>query len=281
MERLKNIQLPSKIVILKWILVIGVVTTLSTFMIVYSLTFGNIKTVIAITSIFLTLLLEITFLQFVKGIIMALFELCTKKTSHFDGKEIPKLKEKKFDKLTKIKKKCELLKIRILKEKLDFIKEKELNDSRFRDLISELFRFSLYLVILLTIVLGSRDFTAFYSTRNVRNLFEEPKFHSIPIKAVRNDQELISYLNNSFLTIIHSNGNGWLPEKFMKIIGVPRLRQLRVTSQFSSDRVWYPEYSSQDQDNADYNAMWMKLADFKWKKQFWRTLSPFIYQSGR
>lgn len=281
MKRLKNIKLPSKTVILKWIIVFVVITILSTIIIVYSQTFSKMKTIIAITSILLTLILELTVLQFLKGLIKSLYELWRKKTSHFDFKEYPKFKETNLNNLSKIKQKCDELKIRICLEKLDFIKEKEICDSHFRELISELFRFSFYLVILLTIVLGSRDFTAFYSTRNVRNLFEESKFYSFSMRGVNNDQDFISYLNDSFLPIIHLNEMGWLPEKFMKIIGVPRLRQLRVTSQYNSEGVWYPEYSSQYQDYSNYNTMWRGEVDFKWKKQFWRTLSPFTYQSGK
>lgn len=280
MERLKNIELPSLTVITKWIVVIAIITTLSTIIIIYSQTFGKMKTLIAITSILLSLMMELTILQLLKGIIKSLYELYTKKTSHFNFKEIPKFKEINLNKLSKIKEKCDELKIRILQEKVDFMKEKELSDSRFRELVSELFRFSFYLVILLVIVLGSRDFTAFYSTKNVRSIFEETKFNSFQMGSIHNDQDFLFYLNSTFLPIIHLNEMGWLPEKFMKIIGVPRLRQLRVTSQFNSEGVYYPEYSSQNQDMADYNTMWRADVDFKWKKQFWRTLLPFSYQSG-
>lgn len=85
-------------------------------------------------------------------------------------------------------------------------RENEKSCIYYRELLSDLFMFSIYLAILLLIVLGTRDRMVFYSDRLARDFLVNGKYVTSPEAEVQDEQGLISYLRNVLVPTLHSGG---------------------------------------------------------------------------
>lgn len=77
----------------------------------------------------------------------------------------------------------------------------------YRELMSDMFMFTVYLTILMLIVLGSRDGLVFYSDNLARDYLVNGKYVTAPPGTeVQDEQGLISYLQNVLLPTVHAGG---------------------------------------------------------------------------
>lgn len=168
---------------------------------------------------------------------------------------------------------------------------------RHRDTLADLYMFATYLSILILIVLGSRDFLCYYSSREVHNQLFNARYQGTPIENVLTQREFLAYLNNSLLLTLHNgvapngkplkNAPGWLSGKSIKLIGVFRMRQHRVVSSLCP-RKWripnrtecYEEFRKSSADRRNYDPGWKPYSNFL-IQEFPRTLGPWIYQDWR
>lgn len=77
----------------------------------------------------------------------------------------------------------------------------------YRELMSDMFMFSVYLAILLLIVLGTRDGLVFYSDNLARDYLVYGKYVTSPEKEVQDEQGFLSYLQNVLVPTLHSGGS--------------------------------------------------------------------------
>lgn len=91
----------------------------------------------------------------------------------------------------------------------------------YRELMSDLFMFSVYLTILLLIVLGTRDRMVFYSDSLARDYLVNGKYVTSPGTEVQDEQGLITYLQNVLVPTLHSGETMLNPylNLFKKFIG--------------------------------------------------------------
>lgn len=73
----------------------------------------------------------------------------------------------------------------------------------YRDLTSDLFVFSLYLLTLLLVVLGSRDSMAFYSNRMTHAYAVQSKYVRGPLKPIIGDHDFHKYLSSVLVPTLH------------------------------------------------------------------------------
>lgn len=74
----------------------------------------------------------------------------------------------------------------------------------YRELMSDMFMFSVYLAILLLIVLGTRDGMVFYSDSLARDYLVNGKYVTSPDTDVQDEPGLLSYLQNVLVPTLHS-----------------------------------------------------------------------------
>lgn len=77
----------------------------------------------------------------------------------------------------------------------------------YRELMSDMFMFSVYLAILLLIVLGTRDSMVFYSDSLARDYLVNGKYVESPETEVNDEQGLLWYLQNVLVPTLHSGGH--------------------------------------------------------------------------
>lgn len=77
----------------------------------------------------------------------------------------------------------------------------------YRELSGDLFMFSMYMVTLLLVVLGSRDDRSIQSSRYAREHLVEGRYVRYPVNNISDDQAMFAYLRNVLLPTMHDGKN--------------------------------------------------------------------------
>ncbi|KAJ6636349.1 NADH dehydrogenase (ubiquinone) 23 kDa subunit [Pseudolycoriella hygida] len=160
---------------------------------------------------------------------------------------------------------------------------------RYADLMSNLLIFSFYLIALTLIVLSSRDSFAFYSTRVSMRQFESHRYFNNQSREPINVELFFEYLEHDFLPTIHTatshnESNGWLSDSHVKILGVARLRQQRVTKTPCKQHRIYPASCvpmllETTEDRENHGVAWKNQSNKNWGEKYWRIVQPWCYQN--
>lgn len=175
----------------------------------------------------------------------------------------------------------------ILRKKLskEFEKEK---------LLSELLLVAFFLFTLSILVLSIYHPLSFFSSENIKNRLVEDKFSVMSMSGVISDVDLKLYLENTFLETIHNgkdeqgkrikDGNGWVSEGFVRMLGVPRLRQLRVemTSCGYEDCIknCVGDFSESSQESRHFSVGWKMKRPEKYQEMYNRVQDPWKFSSS-
>ncbi|XP_043193604.1 polycystic kidney disease protein 1-like 2 isoform X2 [Amphibalanus amphitrite] len=129
------------------------------------------------------------------------------------------------------------------KRKLRKMRAKKMKDLLTHEAIRDIATFLAYIACLLVIIHGNKDPNAFYSTMTARNLFVEGGAvagddDAVTLEDAKELGNVIHYLNTTLIRSLHKaeeyNGklavrNGMTRQDGLYLIGVARLRQVRVT----------------------------------------------------
>lgn len=191
------------------IILLGLVLTL-----LYGHTFGYFKSILWLTAFFVSVATTLLIVEPLKQLGFSLYlTMCTKGT-HFDidvnrksGCSKIKTYREAFKRYTQIivgSATCwndQKTNPQALDVKHVALTEKYL--IYYRDLTSDLFVFSLYLLTLLLVVLGSRDSIAFYSNKLTASFALNSKYVRGPLKPIIGDQDFHDYLSNVLVPTLH------------------------------------------------------------------------------
>ena len=157
--------------------------------------------------------------------------------------------------------------------------------------------FIVYLLLLTILVLSSRDKFSFYSTKHMEDHLIYKTNEGSTFETLMTTQDVKDWLQSSIINIIHNQtydshqkeGNGWLSDGYSRMLGVPRIRQMRVKDGFcrtpSEMKILVEkciaEYTQDTKDVLDYSVGWKQKVrkDVKVDSEYWRVIEPWKYQS--
>ncbi|KAB0796536.1 hypothetical protein PPYR_10597 [Photinus pyralis] len=148
-------------------------------------------------------------------------------------------------------------------------REVEMERYRLATLLQDLFMFIVYIVLLYLVVLANRDTRIVYGNESIKNLMVSEDFEDI-----KEIDDIYEYVNESLIPTLHStrwygawttNEPGLMADFNTKILGVARLRQVRVSedcifsSHFQAELLCLPEYAQGHNDVLGYAEYWEPL----------------------
>ncbi|XP_076348301.1 uncharacterized protein LOC143245933 [Tachypleus tridentatus] len=164
-------------------------------------------------------------------------------------------------------------------------------------LIKEVSVYVLFAVATFIAVHGHRSPLAYYGTKTAKDVFVRGHYtHSMPLKNVRNFKDVITFINHTLIPSLHMdhrynkdniNSLGFTVDCVSKLVGVPRLRQLRVKPVLHSGNSdvedvlgkYSLSYSWNNEDTTDYLIGWKTARN---TNEIERTaVNPWIWQSSK
>lgn len=175
-------------------------------------------------------------------------------------------------------------------EERERIHNKLHKERRMENLLSEMILFVALLATLTLLSVQGQRGLAFHSSRQIENYLVNGKSAYFPLSNVINDKDLQKHFEDVFLPAIHNgtdakdqriiDGNGWLDGKVVRMLGVPRLRQLRSQYFPCNRRTCVHEFTKATQETRNFGVRWKDEKPFRYEKKFWRIVDPWKFQSG-
>lgn len=286
-----------------WILVVLVTAFSLFFTLSIGNSFGTVKSFVWMSAVLLTLNLLLFFFEPLKVFLKTLYNTYVKK----DNPQSYQLKTefcKDLDKteFEKLKKYCTYLNYMLRNSYYEPMTEKEQNKIRKRvleedeliKLLFDLILYILFLILLGIIVFSSRDKFNYYSSRHIEDQLINGKFTKYSLDNIVSDRDVQLYLNYILIPTLHNfkdhsdkisdDGNGWLDGKTVRMLGISRLRQLRICEEncttLYGDQLCYPEYTAGQSDDRDFNVGWKSKLDSTYDKKYWRLTDPWKYRNS-
>ncbi|XP_023221750.1 uncharacterized protein LOC111623410 [Centruroides sculpturatus] len=244
-----------------WFITLATSLIYTYFILLYGLTYGYERSMRWLASIFTSLIGSILVLQPGKAIIFAAF------IAYFLAKKSKQLKINRRKKISKIDIPCgisqkELHHYRYLKNK----------ESIILSILSDSFLFICFTIAIQTLAHHNRSHMAYFSNIATKHTFIKGAYGGIPLTDVTSLQLLKKYLNTTLINGIHKekwyNGekmeNGYIADGFTLLIGVARLRQVRVKYSHCSEQIiplksyCFLQYSLSSEDNRNYRPSWIR-----------------------
>lgn len=281
-----------------WILVILVTATSLFFTLSIGHSFEIIKSCVWMSAVLLTLTQFLLFYKPLKVFIKSLFNTYVKKESpsNYELKTgfCKDLDKNEFDKL---KKYCTHLNSMLrncyyepMTEKEEQIMRKRaLEEDELIKLLFDLIFYIFYLLLLGIIVFSTRDKFNFYSSRHIEDQLVNGKYTKYSMDNLVSNEDVQLYLKYILIPTLHNgkdhsdvlidDGNGWLDGKTVRMLGISRLRQLRIHEKncttLNGEQPCYPEYTSGQSDERDFNVGWKQKLDSTYDKKYWRITDPW------
>ncbi|XP_030711489.1 polycystin family receptor for egg jelly [Globicephala melas] len=143
----------------------------------------------------------------------------------------------------------------------------------------------MFLALLLSLVTLLRHTDGFYYNRFIRDQF------SVDLASVTKLEDIFRWLNSVLLPLLHNDLRPtFLPESSSKILGLPRMRQVRAqpgektclpAKHFTQDSLkreihCHPEYGTDPEDTKSYSGLWNRVS----KRAVDKTTKGFTYKPG-
>ncbi|XP_033260850.1 polycystin family receptor for egg jelly [Orcinus orca] len=143
----------------------------------------------------------------------------------------------------------------------------------------------MFLALLLSLVTLLRHTDGFYYNRFIRDQF------SLDLASVTKLEDIFRWLNSVLLPLLHNDLRPtFLPESSSKILGLPRMRQVRAqpgektclpAKHFTQDSLkreihCHPEYGTDPEDTESYSGLWNRVS----KRAVDKTTKGFTYKPG-
>ncbi|XP_072374082.1 polycystin-1-like protein 2 isoform X2 [Scyliorhinus torazame] len=215
--------LPWWFVYIAWFLVIVTSATSAFFTILYGLSYGKEKSIKWLISMATTLFQSVFVLQPVKVLGAAAFiALFVRKVDHqhFD-EETFHLESEKPNKPLPIDRNSKLYQPPTV-QFTEQLKEMKRKEKKMYTMIQKILVHLVFLSLLLTIAYGEQNPNSFYFNRAINQTFT-PSFSDI-----RSIDDFYIWANTLLLPTLYGNYNGFITDGYSKLLGSPRIRQLRV-----------------------------------------------------
>ncbi|XP_069977559.1 polycystin family receptor for egg jelly [Penaeus vannamei] len=244
-KKRKKFTLPWWCVYIGWLLVLACIAASCFFLLMYGIMFGNSKATKWLTTLVVSFFSSVLLVQPLKIFLIAMLisvicksrdldeedseedeedpEICSdEEWLHRAPTRNKKLKQKKID-----------------RETLDRLKKAREKEIEMWDIIKEIFSYSIFLWIFLTLSYGNRDPNAFYMQKTLREAFiHEGAVDGTDFSKVSNTNMFWYYLNNGLMTDLRAdtlyNGKppyslrGFLNDWCNRIMGYAIIRQIRA-----------------------------------------------------
>ncbi|XP_067134353.1 polycystin family receptor for egg jelly-like [Centruroides vittatus] len=253
--------LPPWFIYIAWFITLATSLIYTYFILLYGLTYGYERSMRWLASIFTSFFGSILVLQPGKAIIFAAFiaYLLAKKSKQLKINQRKKIS--KIDIPSDISQK-ELHHYRYLKNK----------ESIILSILSDSFLFICFTIAIQTLAHHNRSHMAYFSNIATKHTFIQGAYGGIPLTDVTSLQLLKKYLNTTLINGMHKekwyNGekmeNGYIADGFTLLIGVARLRQVRVKYSHCSEQMiplksyCFLQYSLSSEDNRNYRPSWIR-----------------------
>lgn len=286
-----------------WVLVVLVTAFSLFFTLSIGHSFGTVKSFVWMSAVFLTFNQLLFFFEPLKIFIKTLYITYVKK----DNPQSYQLKTefcKDLDKteFEKLKKYCTHLNYMLRNSYYEPMTEKEQNKMRKRvleedkliKLLFDLILYILFLILLGIIVFSSRDKFNYYSSRHIEDQLINGKYTKYSLDNIVSDRDVQLYLNYILIPTLHNfkehsdkiidDGNGWLDGKTVRMLGISRLRQLRIYEEncttLYGDQPCHPEYTAGKSDDRNFNVGWKPKLDSTYDKKYWRLTEPWKFRNS-
>lgn len=148
-------------------------------------------------------------------------------------------------------------------------------NEQYKLITQDLFNYGKFMLLIFLILLFSRNELLFHNTIMVSKLFKENHTHYMGIEAVYDLNQLFDFVEMSLITTFNhesfiSGPNTWIHNDATKMVGVVRMRQLRLVD----DKIGWgePKYSSQS-----YMPGWtLPHRRLHYTDRYWRTYEPWL-----
>lgn len=279
---------------------LGAVTLILTgYIVVTGWNYGRIKALEWITSICITLFFVTFVYGAVKILTVSAFKTFVKKVEPFSASDEPELK---FDlpassDLVALRNHCDRLHFMFRKalyepmslEEQERLQKKYRREDELETILNELLLFTAFLFTLTVLLINLHSSLSFYSTKNIVDVFVDARLSLISLSDIVDDRNLMFYLENVLVSNMHEgkdekgeiipSGNGWVMEKFVRMLGVSRLRQTRAKKFQCGDELCVFEYSESSKESRDFNVGWKFNNAHRYKKKYWRIEDPWKFGS--
>nr|CAD7413530.1 unnamed protein product [Timema poppensis] len=174
-------------------------------------------------------------------------------------------------------------------------REKEKLSLKLSEMLSDLIMYLVYFVTLYWVVLANRDDRLYYSNNNMLNMVIFGKYtNSLSFEDIYSDETFKEYISETLLPTIHGdewyngeplNAPGIGKDTISLLLGVPRLRQLRVINNTCKPptrlkpmfKNCYSEFSTRNEDRNDYGMRWTPFRKAEYKET--RARDPWLYKT--
>ncbi|XP_068085200.1 polycystin-1-like protein 2 [Anabrus simplex] len=298
---------PWWVIYIAWFLTVTSTIIAAYFVMLYGLSYGRIKSYLWLTAMISSILTKLFIVEPIKIICISLlftviFKTEAKEVDMVTGApleiELPRnyrveMSEEHLMKLIQMRQEREYKPIP--EQWLGFLRVRARKRRQLGFMMYDLMIFLLYMIILCSGATFQRDSLTFLSSKNVANMFIEAKYWgSTKFQDIKNNVSLVDFLNHTLIPSLHEvawyNGNetgeeGWTADLSTKLLGVARLRQLRVRNDscYPASRInklikhcWAP-FSKSAQDIQNYAIKWKSPNKIEYSS---RATSPWIYQSS-
>lgn len=286
-----------------WISVILVTTISLFFTLSIGHSFGTVKSFVWLSAVLASVVQMLFFFEPVKVILGTLY-------STFVRKQNPPIYElktefcKNLDKteFEKHKKYCTHLNDMFRNSYYEPMTEKEqkklrnrvLEEDELIKLLFDLILYILYLILLGFIVFSSRNKFNYFSSRHIEDQLINGKYTKYSLDNIVSNEDVQLYLNYILIPTLHKgkdhsdvlidDGNGWLDGKTVRMLGISRLRQLRIHEEncttLNGNQSCYPEYNIGESEDQDFNVGWKLKQDSTYDKKYWRITDPWKFHSS-
>lgn len=187
-----------------WTIGVAIIVVGLLFTLLYGHSFGYFKSILWLTAFVVSIATTLLIVEPIKQVLLSILETMCSKGTHFD---IDLKHSKSYSKF------------KAYRLAFDNYNRMTVEDSRnddnaetmriekyllyYRNLTSDLFVFSMFLLTLLLIVLGSRDSMAFYSNRMTSSYTVKSKYVHGPLKPIISDADFLDYLRNVLIPTLH------------------------------------------------------------------------------
>lgn len=200
----------SPLSIIAWTIGVSIIVVGLLLTVLYGHSFGYLKSILWLTAFFVSVATTLLVVEPIKQLGLSVYLTMCSKGTPFDIDEGPKILWGKLQAYREAFKGYALKTVQDSScwdvqisdtETAKLLTEKYL--IYYRNLTSDLFVFTLYLLTLLLVVLGSRDSMAFYSNRMTSSYAVKSKYVRGPLKPIIGDDDFYDYLSNVLAPTLH------------------------------------------------------------------------------
>ncbi|XP_030382559.1 uncharacterized protein LOC115630076 [Scaptodrosophila lebanonensis] len=153
-------------------------------------------------------------------------------------------------------------------------RNEKLNE-KYKHIAQDLWLYGKYFFFLMCVVLVTRDATMYHNTHNIERLFYANHTDYYGLQEVYHINQLFDFIESSLINAFNPNTSetgisGWVHGEQTKMLGVVRLRQLRLTMEnYGLDE---PEFSERD-----YMPEWqLPHRRLHYTDKYWRIYEPWL-----